>query len=520
MLKRIYSLLLPILVSFIVLESFFRILGIPRGGSKFVESVVWRNQLPRKPSSDEFRIFTYGESTLVGAHHAPISSPVRWMDAYLKDFLPQKNIRVINFSRMGRGAAFTLQTFRETLDYHPKIAIFYMGHNDFLPGERVDDNDAIVHARKAFWLEFVYGSRFIAFFYRKVTQMQVARRDARDRDRMGADEIETPAHELNMGAAIPHHTPLYDQNIDFFKKNLEAILSLAARHQVKVILFKPTANLKDFEPLKSGHLTSLSAEQLQEWESHFEAGEKWFKQSDWQAARLEYEKAYRLDPTYALLPYRLGRIALDQGDLLLARRYFVEARDQDWMPCRANDDILRILEETAKHFKVPLLDAEKVILPEAPGGIPGEPVIEDNVHFSIPGQSRIGRALADLLADLGWIEPRTSWHFEAGRTYENIAKDLGINRELSVKSLIQVCSYLGNRFPDRIRTAERAVQLDPESLPALRNLAWTYLIAGEKSKASDIYKNLQAKDPNLVENLAKTYPEIETLLTGFRNTPA
>ncbi len=520
MLKRIFSYLLPLLVFLALFELLFRGLGVPRGGGKFVETVVWRNHLSAHPSPGEFRIFTYGESTFVGAQHAPLSSPVRWMEAYLEDFLPQKNIRVVNFARMGHGSAFTLQTFRETLDYHPQIAIFYLGHNDFLPGERVDQNDATLEARKMFWLELLYGSRFIAYFYRTVLRIQVAKREARDHDRMGTDEIETAPHELNMGGVVSPQSPLYLQNLKFVENNIDELLRLAAHHHVKVLFLRPVSNLKDFEPLISGHLKELSPDALKSWQNHFDHAEKLFNEKDFVGARTEYAMAYQADPTYALLPFRLGRIAFDQGELDLARRYFTEARDHDLMPCRANKDMLELLEKTTSRYGIPLMDTEKFILPEVPGGIPGEPVIEDNVHFSIPGESRVGRAMSETLADLGWILPRSEWQFARTRSYEKIYQDLGISRDLEVKALIQVCSYLGTRFRDRIRTAERALKMDPESVPALRNLAWAYWIADQKDKASEIYAKLHEKDPAILRSIFNAHPELKGLLADFRDAAA
>ena len=65
-----------------------------------------REEITMDKPEDEFWIFTYGESTMHGAHYWPASSPARWLEVYLKDFLPDKKIRVINFARMGQGAEF------------------------------------------------------------------------------------------------------------------------------------------------------------------------------------------------------------------------------------------------------------------------------------------------------------------------------------------------------------------------------------------------------------------------------
>ena len=96
--RSILQILFATIILFLCLEGLFRLIGAP-GGSKFVEKVVIEDHLTNKKPKGEYRIFTYGESTMHGAHYGPTSSPAKWLKAYLQDLLPHKNIRVVNFAR-------------------------------------------------------------------------------------------------------------------------------------------------------------------------------------------------------------------------------------------------------------------------------------------------------------------------------------------------------------------------------------------------------------------------------------
>ncbi len=508
MFKKILSLFGPVVFSLILLEVFFQIAQTPRLGSRFTESVVWREKLVRHKSKHEIRIFGYGESSLLGAHYAPYSSPLKWMAEYLNEFLPDKEIRVVNFARMGRGSDFALQTLRETLDYKPDLVVVYLGHNDFLPDERYSDAYSIRHPHKRFWGNFFAQSRFISFFYRTAIRVSIKRRENRDKDRMGALTIESPPHELNMGAGIPPSHPDYALGLNFYRENLETMIQLTKKAGIPIMFVRPVANLKDFAPLQSMHLKSLNSEELQKWEKLFDQGKKLLVEGNAAAAFNYFDQAYAIDPTYADLPFYLAKIYFDRGDLEKARSLFIEARDRDVMMCRANSDMLRVLDQLTQKAGVPLLDAEKAILPEALGGIPGEPVIDDNVHLSIPGHARLGRAMTEMIADTGWLGPRKAWNFSLEKKFQDISKSFGLTSEREAEALIQVAQYFGTRYENRIRVSERALQVAPKDALILRNLAWTYWIAGRKVESIQIYKQLKSLHPDQFEEVMKVFPDI------------
>src|SRR3990167_5686844 len=166
-LKSVGQVLLATIILFIFLELIFRVLGFPSGADDFVEGVVMKTKLPFRKAKGEMRVFAYGESTLVGAPYDEVSGPIRWLEKYLKEFLPDQDVRIVNFARMGRVSNFTYQTFRDTLAYQPDIAIFYMGHNEFLQDERKDEIPFEDSNTAYLFRSTVQQSRFISAVYRE-----------------------------------------------------------------------------------------------------------------------------------------------------------------------------------------------------------------------------------------------------------------------------------------------------------------------------------------------------------------
>lgn len=507
--KTFFQTLLAIVVSLFFLETIFWIPRTVPAGSKFTESVVLKNHLSPGKTQDEIRIFTYGESTMHGANYAPVSSPARWLETYLRDFLPHKKIRMVNFARMGHGSFFTVETFEQTLAYHPDVAIFYLGHNDYLPGERMDQVDRATHPKVYYLEKLLFQSRFVSFFYRVVLRRNIRKREARWEDRMVGEKIEVIPGALKMGAATPRNEKFYWENLRFFRENILKILKLGRDHRIPVLFLKPVSNLKDFLPLESAHQKPLSDLGRRLWQDFFTLGEAARKAKHLGEAAAYYHKAYAIDSTYAELPYRMGQIYLQQGKFAEAKRFFTEAKDQDAIVCRATREILTILNELQKTQGLVMLDTEKVLEPEALGQILGEPIIEDNVHFSIKGHSLIGKLMAEGLASQGWIAPANDWDFSRERSYEVIYQELGINPDLISHSFVQVASYLGDRYEDRLRVARRAVELSPKNQEALRALAWSYWISGRKENAFKVYDQIKILNPHLAVEILENVPDLK-----------
>jgi len=79
-------------------------------------------------------------------------------------------------------------------------------------------------------------------------------------------------------------------------------------------------------------------------------------------------------------------------------------------------------------------------------------------------------------------------------------------------------NYFGSRFENRIRFAKKALELDPLNSRALRYLAWTYWLMGEREEAIAIYRNLALLSPEALEEVFQAQPEIKSMYAEFKQT--
>lgn len=511
--------LLATLALFSLLEGILFLAGTPYGGSHFVEKTILRASLPAKKAVGEYRIFAYGESTIHGAHSAERSSPLRWLERYLKDFLPDHNVRVVNFGRMGAGSSFAADAFYQTLPYKPDLAIFYLGHNNFLHGNQKHEIEAEQKSVGGMIRCWSMKSRLISEVSRRVIKRRLRRKTERPDDSMEFARIETPPSGIGPENRTIRTQVGYWDDIAFFRENILRILSLAETHQVKVLFYKPVCNLKDFAPWDSVHIKQLSPGELEIWNRWYEQGKEKQAEASFAEALDFFRQAHALDPTYADLSFRMGEIYFRMGELAEAKRFFEEARDYDAIIFRANKDVLTAFEQVLAEKNFPVIDTEKILVPEAPGGILGEPIIEDNVHFSLKGHSLAAKAAAREIADRGWIAPRGEWRFDRERSFEEISQELRLDEKpFLISTYLKLVNYFGSRFSNRVRFAQKALELDPDHPRALRYLAWTYWRMGEKAKALEAYKHLRQVDRPAWEEVLNAQPDIrkafETSLTA------
>ena len=495
----------------VLLEGVFFILGFPQGAGDFIERAILQQKLALRKPSGQYRVFVYGESSVHGAGYAPVSSPVKWLDAYLKDFLPGRDIKVVNFGRMGEESNFIRQSFQDTLQYKPDLTIFYLGHNTFYPDNRVDfvtkrESEFTNRIRKWF-----HKSRLISAIVRATIRHKINRHAQKTDDVMGSTEIETvpaPNGEGYRSFTIPG-SPVFLDNVRFFRENIEKISNFAQEKHIPVLFMKPVCNLKDYPPDFSAHLKPLPENELSRWDQLYRFGQEALKKKDDLSAIDFFEQAHKIDPTYADLSFLLGTLYFRKGDIDKARSFFEQARDQDIVIRRAPRDILDVFEKLSQQQKIHYFDTGKALIPEVPGGILGWPIIEDNVHFSIAGQSLVGHALAYEIARNNWIAPRSEWLFDRERSRTEIEDELGITRQTVFLNYCAVVGYLEHRYDERLEFARRAWELFPDDPIALRQLAWAYWLLKEKDKALDIYKHLGEKNPRALEAVFHARPEIQ-----------
>ena len=509
LLKNSFSIFSVTILLFSILEGTCYLLNLPAEANRFTEKIILKEHLSPKKPIGEYRIFTYGESTMYGAHYGSISSPARWLEIYLKDFLPNKNIRVVNFGRQGQGTADCYQTLKGSLPYKPDLTIFYVGHNSFLAGARKDKVEAEQRSINFSLAQLSQKSRFISAAYRGVLKIEMKYKKRAGRFKLST--IETVPPGIQTKYVTPKNEPFYWENTEFFKENILKIIRLAEKNHVPVLFLKPVSNLKDFAPSHSVHLKQLAADDLFRWETFYEEGKRAQEENNLVKAMDFYTRAYAIDNTFAELSFRLGQLYFKNREFNKARELFEEARDNDALITRATKETLEFLDGLSKMGEIDLINIEKVLIPEVEGGILGEPIIEDNVHLSLKGHALVGRLVAQEIAERNWIAPKTEWKFERERSFDEISKQIGIDNEIKFYAYLELANYMGSRYEKRLKLVQKALTLKPNDSHALRALAWTYWLMENKEKALEIYDRLEQLDPGAMQEVIKVQPKMEKL---------
>ncbi len=507
-------------VLFSILEASCFFLGMPKGATRFITKVIIQNHLSPEKRAGEYRIFTYGESTMYGAHYGVVSSPAHWLNAFLKDIFPNQKIRVVNFARLGCGSQFIANSFEQTISYQPDIAFFYIGHNGFLPGNRKDQIQSKEHSFRVVLAALSWRSRFISAVYRAVIKKQIELKTTWPDDGIERSVIEKVPEKVAPEDIISRNEQAYWENIEFTRQNIRKILKLAKEHGIHVVFLKPVCNLKDFAPSYSVHMKPLSPKAAAVWEHFYEKGKMEKASGNFKKALAYFNRAYAIDQTYADLSFHLGQIYFQKKDFQKARKFFEEARDHDAVISRATNDMLAMFEELQKNEGLQMINTEQILSLEVEGGILGEPIIEDNVHFSLKGHFLVGRALAEEMARQNWFAPRENWEFGRERSYDEIARELGLTQQVLISAYLRNINYFGSRLDNRIRLAQKILELEPDNAYALRHLAWAYWLNKDYTKAVEAYKKLGEVDPYMLREVLKIQPRVKKRIVRPIRLPA
>jgi tetratricopeptide (TPR) repeat protein len=178
-------------------------------------------------------------------------------------------------------------------------------------------------------------------------------------------------------------------------------------------------NLRDCPPFASRHRPDLGAEDRDAWQRAFERGAQAADEGRPDDAVAAWTEAAAIDDRHAELMYRLA-VAHDELGHLSAAGYYHRARDLDVLRFRADSRINRIIRETAAEGAktgVRLVDLAGAFARFSDGGVPGDALFYEHVHFTFSGAYLVARELlgpvleavtADEAADLGAVpdQPR------------------------------------------------------------------------------------------------------------------
>jgi len=338
------------------------------------------------------RLFVLGESAAQGVPN-PRFSFGRILEVMLRDRYPGARFEVVNTAMTAINSHVLLEIARDCAQQQPDAYLVYMGNNEvvgpFGPGTVFQHWSPSLRLIRA-------GLRFKAArtgqLFDSTIRLFPPQKAATTWQGMG----------MFMDNAVAADDPRLLPTYDNFGRNLRDLLSIARRAGAPVILSTIAVNLRGCPPFASQHRADLRTDARHAWESTYRAGVELEQDQQWPEALAEYESAARLDDRFAELQFRMGTSLAALGRLREARERFLAACDLDVLRFRAdrkiNSTIRRVSAERAADA-VYLVDAEESLAASdsQPGGIPGNDVFFDHVHFTFEGNYLVARVILDHL---------------------------------------------------------------------------------------------------------------------------
>lgn len=377
--------------------------------SKSRELYFVSQRFAAKKSSEEFRAFCLGGSTVQGRPYSTDTAFGKWLELELDGIDPARTHQVVNCGGLSYASYRLRPILDEVLGYAPDLIIIATGHNEFLEDRTYHD----LKSRSAVtaWItDRLYSLRTVTWARDALSDETQGRRDV-------LPEEVAARLDNRSGYASYHWDEAWRADvINHFEHSVRTMVAMCREAGVPLILVNLGSNLRDCPPFKSEHRPGLKPLEERKWQQLFEAAEQ-AETEDLDRALELYQAAEEIDDGFALLLYRTARCLDRLGRPEEAREYYLKAKDRDVCPLRILEEVDRRLKQVARETNTPLVPARKLLEQRSLDGIPGYNLYIDHVHPTIGAHQWIAQAIAEV-----WQEqnPTTDaaaarWNDEARR---------------------------------------------------------------------------------------------------------
>jgi tetratricopeptide (TPR) repeat protein len=361
---------------------------------RFFPSALARAPLPFRMLTDKptgaYRIFLFGESAAYGDPE-PAYGMGRFLEALLEIRYPGTEFEVICSAITAINSHVILPMARESRRHDGDLWIIYMGNNEMVG----PFGAGTIFGEQAPRRSFVKTLLLI----RSTRLGQLLTRVAENVGQQQGGPESWGGIEMFLENKLGHDDPGRLQAYRNFKGNLHEIVDIAHRSGIPVLLSTVASNLRDGAPFVSMH-AQLTEAQVAVWNQHYRTGQDLESRGLFDEALGSYEAAALIDGQHAELHYRMARCHLAIGRSGAALAAFAMARDLDALAVRADTRINRIILDAIEHYQehdLIGLDAAEMLAGQLPDGILGQETFYDHVHFTVEGNFRLARLMADAI---------------------------------------------------------------------------------------------------------------------------
>ncbi|HIG28946.1 MAG TPA: SGNH/GDSL hydrolase family protein [Verrucomicrobiales bacterium] len=364
---------------------------------------------PADKSTDTFRIFCLGGSTVQGRPYSTQTSFTTWLAIAMQETTPNRNWEIINCGGISYASYRLAPILEEVLTYQPDMIILCSGHNEFLEDRSYS---SIKYKPSRFRKVHEFASSFRTFqMIRKTlngfTSMKKLESGDGDRPVMTADA--DALLDYHNGIKAYHRDEDWRMDvISHYEYNLRRMQSMCDSADVPLLLMLPPSNLRDSPPFKSQHGDSLNPEALNTWKGHIEKAESLYR-DDLDGALQFLKKALDLDDRYAITYYSMGKVLEAKGWFREATNAYEKAREEDVCPLRILKEMEASLRRIAHDTGSPLIDIHKLLEKHCSWNIMSNEMLVDHIHPSIRGHQMIAMEVARSMIEKHNIKVSADW---------------------------------------------------------------------------------------------------------------
>ncbi|MBU0468354.1 MAG: SGNH/GDSL hydrolase family protein, partial [Candidatus Omnitrophica bacterium] len=347
--------------------------------------------LANKPS-DVIRIFIVGGSVALQFNND--------FEDQLKQFIPNKNIELINCAVGGYDSFRTYLVEKEILNYDPDLIIVFSGNNEF-------------YDRNGFNVNAYHLARFLnkSFILRTLHKY-----------------LKNILNYENKGFIRDYQTRLFD-----YQKNIRKIICASRKRKVPILFATLPFNMRDLAPkvYSDEHSKQLLLGTYLLWHDDYEnALNEFNKEKDKRDPLLFF---YLGETYYGLKQFEKAKECYLKSNELAAR--------SDWTNATfASNNIIR---KVSLEEGVPYVDLEKLFINASPEGIIGMELLFDNCHWWDDIQPYVNKTIiCNILKDKDRLLPHfvfndykinqrqpieIKYSFEERRDNKEIVNDQSLN---------------------------------------------------------------------------------------------
>jgi tetratricopeptide (TPR) repeat protein len=367
---------------------------VPKQLSRTPEPCV----LGRKGDST-VRIFVLGGSAAYGDPE-PAYGFCRQLELLLNEHAGGKSFEVVNTAMTAMNSHVVRRIAQDCARFQPDLFLVWMGNNEVVGPYGPPTLPKSLYSSRRFINTCITA--------KKETHVGQLLKDISERLRAkGQPEKKWQGMESFLASRMAADDPKLPVCYRHFRDNLNDIVRTAQRCGAGVILCTVPTNLRFCPPFGSQHKAGLTADRLAQWDRAFREGRRLELAHDLAGALSAYEKAGRIDDSYADLAFSLGKCLEALGKSDEARRVLMQARDCDVLRFRADSAIQAVIGGRALTYA-----AQGVRLLELERAVDSADLFVDHVHLNFQGNFLAACAalgtIRQMLPRAGLKEPTRS----------------------------------------------------------------------------------------------------------------